>query len=120
MKKKQGDAFITQMFNPYYSNKSYRRCGVYGNLNNYESKLPFQVDFIGIQNYTREIVAHSNFTPFINAKIIRADKRNAERTLMNWEIHPPSIYHMLKKFSNYSVKEIIITENGAAFQDQLF
>ena len=61
-----------------------------------ESKLPFQMDFTGIQNYTREIVAHSYFTPFINAKIIRADKRNAERTLMNWEIHPPSIYQMLK------------------------
>ena len=64
--------------------------------------LPFQMDFIGIQNYTREIVAHSYFMPFIKTKIIRADKRNVERTLMNWEIHPPSIYHMLKKYSAYN------------------
>ncbi len=85
-----------------------------------ESKLQFDMDFIGIQNYTREIVAHSYFTPFINAKIIRADKRNVERTLMNWEIHPTAIYYMLKKFSAYSsVKEIIVTENGAAFQDEV-
>ena len=84
-----------------------------------ESKLPCQMDFIGIQNYTREIVAHSYFTPFIKTKIIRADKRNVERTLMNWEIHPSSIYYMIKKFSTYnSVKEIIITENGAAFHDE--
>ena len=83
-----------------------------------ESKLPFEMDFIGIQNYTREIVAHSYFTPFLNAKIITADKRNAERTLMNWEIHPPSIYNMLKKYSTYPIKEIIVTENGAAFHDE--
>lgn len=84
-----------------------------------ENRLSFQMDFIGIQNYTREIVAHSYFMPFIKTKIIRANKRNVERTLMNWEIHPPSIYYMLKKYSAYqSVKEIIITENGAAFHDE--
>jgi beta-glucosidase len=83
-----------------------------------ESKLKFDMDFIGIQNYTREIVTHSYFTPFVQAKIIRADKRNVDRTLMNWEVHPPSIYNMLKKYSAYhSVKEIIVTENGAAFPD---
>lgn len=85
-----------------------------------ESKLAYQMDFIGIQNYTREIVAHSYFIPFLRTKIIRADKRNVERTLMNWEVHPASIYYMLKKYSAYqSVKEIIITENGAAFHDEL-
>jgi len=84
-----------------------------------ESKLPCQMDFIGIQNYTREIVSYSYFMPFIKTKIIRADKRNVERTLMNWEIHPASIYYMIKKFSAYdSVKEIVITENGAAFHDE--
>lgn len=84
-----------------------------------ESKLAYEMDFIGIQNYTREIVAYSYFTPFIRSKIIRADKRNVERTLMNWEVHPPSIYHMIKKFSSYNAaKEIIITENGAAFNDE--
>lgn len=84
-----------------------------------ESKLACTMDFIGIQNYTREIVAHSYFMPFIKAKIIRADKRKVERTLMNWEIHPDSIYHLLKKYSAYTcAKEIIITENGAAFHDE--
>jgi beta-glucosidase len=85
-----------------------------------ESKLKFDMDFIGIQNYTREIVAHSPFIPFIKTKIIRADKRNVEHTLMNWEVHPRSIYNMLKKYSAYSsVREIIVTENGAAFHDEV-
>lgn len=84
-----------------------------------ESRLACQMDFIGIQNYTREIVAYSYFMPFIKTKIIRADKRNVERTLMNWEVYPASIYHMLKKYDVYNcAKEIIITENGAAFHDE--
>lgn len=83
-----------------------------------ESKLPFDMDFIGVQNYTREVVAWSYFTPFLRAKIIKANKRNAETTVMNWEVYPESIYKMLHKFSLYkNFKELIVTENGAAFPD---
>jgi len=83
-----------------------------------ESKLAFDMDFIGVQNYTRELIAHSHFTPLIWAKVISADKRNVELTDMNWEVYPVSIYEMLMKFSKYtSFKEIIVTENGAAFPD---
>jgi len=83
-----------------------------------ESKLAFDMDFIGIQNYTREMISHSHFTPLIWAKLIRADKRSVESTDMNWEVYPESIYEMLVKFSKYkNFKEIIVTENGAAFPD---
>ncbi len=75
-------------------------------------------DFIGIQNYTREIVKHSWYTPFLKAKIISADKRSVPITAMNWEIYPESIYNVLKQFGSYAeIKKIIITENGAAFND---
>lgn len=85
-----------------------------------ESKLQFDMDFIGIQNYTQEIVSHSFFTPFLRAKIIKADKRNVQRTAMNWEVYPESIYQMLCKFSSYKgVNKLIITENGAAFEDHV-
>ena len=85
-----------------------------------EKNLAFDMDFIGIQNYTREIVRHSYFMPFLKAKIIKADKRNVERTLMNWEVYPESIYHVLKKFSRYeNIPQIIVTENGAAFDDEV-
>ena len=83
-----------------------------------EAKLSFDMDFIGLQNYTREVVAHSYFTPFVQAKIINAGKRNVQRTLMDWEIYPESIYMMLKKFGAYDkISNIIVTENGAAFDD---
>jgi beta-glucosidase len=85
-----------------------------------DKKLIFDMDFIGIQNYTREIVSHARFIPFLQAKIISASKRKVERTLMNWEIYPESIYHVLKKYNSYKgVKEIIVTENGAAFVDDI-
>ena len=39
---------------------------------------------------------------------------------MNWEIYPQAIYQVLKKFSSYEkIPKIYITENGAAFRDQV-
>jgi beta-glucosidase len=76
------------------------------------------MDFIGLQNYTRELVGYAPLMPFVQAKIIKASKRNVQHTLMDWEIHPPCIYHALKRYNNYkNIKEIIVTENGAAFSD---
>ncbi len=83
-----------------------------------ESRLAFDMDFIGVQNYTREVVAWSYFTPLICAKIIKANKRNVETTVMNWEVYPECIYNMLHQFGAYkNFKELIVTENGAAFPD---
>lgn len=84
-----------------------------------EGKLAFDMDFIGLQNYTRELVSNAPFMPFVRAKIIKANKRNVEHTLMNWEIYPPAIYEALKRMGQYvGIKEIIVTENGAAFKDE--
>jgi beta-glucosidase len=39
---------------------------------------------------------------------------------MGWEINADSFYRMLKKFAAYkNVKDILVTENGAAFKDEL-
>ncbi len=85
-----------------------------------ENLLPFSMDFIGLQNYTREKVSHSYLIPFLQAKIIKANKRGVPSTLMNWEVHPPSIFNALKRYDSYAqIKEIIVTENGASFEDQL-
>jgi beta-glucosidase len=85
-----------------------------------ESKLAFDMDFIGVQNYTREVIAKSIFTPLIWAKVLKADERHVDLTEMNWEVYPESIYEMLIQFSKYkNFKEIIVTENGAAFPDML-
>lgn len=85
-----------------------------------EKNLAFNMDFIGVQNYTREIVSHTTFMPFMQAKIIKANKRNVETTLMNWEVYPESIYNVLKKYSSYkNMPPLVVTENGAAFTDVL-
>jgi beta-glucosidase len=85
-----------------------------------EGKLAFDMDFIGVQNYTRELVSHASFMPFVKAKIIKANKRNVETTLMNWEVYPESMYYILTKFSQYkNIKQLIVTENGAAFSDDM-
>lgn len=77
-------------------------------------------DFIGIQNYTREVVANSFIIPYLNAKLIPADKRKVYHTLMDWEVYPEAIYEMIKKFSAYKgIKNIIVTENGASFPDEV-
>ncbi len=78
----------------------------------------FEFDFIGVQNYTREVVKHSWWIPYLKAKIINTSKRNVKATLMDWEVYPKSIYEMIKKFNAYQgINKILITENGAAFKD---
>lgn len=85
-----------------------------------EELCVFDFDFIGVQNYTREVVKHHYFVPYIKAKIVPASKRNVPTTLMDWEFYPPSIYNMIKKFDSYKgVNKIFITENGAAFKDKV-
>ncbi|MFD0794098.1 GH1 family beta-glucosidase [Mucilaginibacter litoreus] len=86
-----------------------------------EADMSFDFDFIGIQNYTREIVKYSFFTPYIGAALVKAENRGVELTDMKWEVYPPAIYQMIKKFNAYpQIRKLIITENGAAFPDVVF
>jgi beta-glucosidase len=83
-----------------------------------EERCKFDFDFIGLQNYTREVVRYSFFTPYIAANLVKAEKRNVPVTEMKWEVYPASMYHILKKFNQYpQIRKILITENGAAFPD---
>ncbi|WP_282636704.1 GH1 family beta-glucosidase [Sphingobacterium thalpophilum] len=85
---------------------------------NDEKELRFDMDFIGIQNYTREIIRYALFVPYLQAKIVSAKERKVDMTEMNWEVYPESIYQVLKKFGAYpNMPPLIITENGAAFAD---
>ena len=86
-----------------------------------ENNMKVDFDFIGMQNYTREIVKFAPLVPLIRAKLVKARNRGVKTTLMGWEVFPPGIYKMLKKFNAYEgIRKIIVTENGAAFNDQLF
>lgn len=85
-----------------------------------EEKLKFDLDFVGLQNYTRVIAKYSPFVPGLWGKQIPPKKRGVEVTEMDWEVYPESVYQMVKWMSSYpEIKEIIITESGAAFPDTL-
>lgn len=85
---------------------------------NDEKKLPFNFDFIGLQNYTREVVKYNPIVPYVKGKIVHASERGVEHTNMGWEVYPESIYNMLHKLNAYGkIKEFIVTENGASFPD---
>ena len=84
-------------------------------------KLQFDFDFIGVQNYTREVVKANAFIPYMKGLEIKPVKRDAkEITEMGWEVYPEGIYKILKQFAAYPrVKKIFVTENGCAFPDEV-
>lgn len=85
-----------------------------------EAKMSFDFDFIGLQTYTREIVRFSLLTPYLHAKIVKAENRRVPLTSMKWEVFPQGIYHVLKKYNEYpQIKKIYITETGSAFPDSV-
>lgn len=85
-----------------------------------EQLLQVEMDFIGLQNYTREVVRYSSLMPYLNGRLVKASERGVPATAMDWEIYPQGIYRVLKRFHAYKgIKKLIITENGAAFHDRL-
>jgi beta-glucosidase len=86
----------------------------------FTDRMQFDFDFIGLQNYFPVVIKYNPIIPIINASEVKAIKRNVPRTSMGWEINAESFYRILKKFSAYKkVKEIIVTENGSSFRDEL-
>lgn len=86
----------------------------------YTERMQFNFDFVGIQNYFATTVKYNPLIPYIHASEVKAKTRRVPHTAMGWEINPESFYKMIKRFWLYGgVKQIMITENGAAFKDQL-
>ena len=83
-----------------------------------DQKLPFDFDFIGIQNYFSVVVKHSWLKPVLWLKEVPAANRNVPATAMGWEIDPDGMFQILQQFSRYpGIKDMIVSENGAAFED---
>lgn len=119
------DALLNRLFIEPVLGLGYPELSVLKGMDKYilpgdRESLQFDFDFIGIQNYTREIVQYSLFTPYIHAKLVKAEKRKVPTTAMGWEVYPESIYHILKQFNTYpQIKKIYLTESGSAFPDEL-
>lgn len=86
----------------------------------YKERMTFDFDFIGLQNYFPLTVKFNAFIPVIQAWEVKAKSRKKPHTKMGWEINAESFYNIIKQFASYpNVKEIFVTENGAAFNDKL-
>ena len=77
-----------------------------------------RLDFLGVNNYTRSIVRSEAIPEAENA--VRTVFPGPEITEMGWEVYPQGLYDLLMRIHReYSFPEIYITENGAAFIDQV-
>ena len=82
--------------------------------------MAFDFDFIGVQNYTRLVTRNFGLIPMVHALDVKPKKLGHDLTEMNWEVYPEGIYRILKQFASYpNIKKIVVTENGAAFRDEL-
>jgi len=81
--------------------------------------MQFNFDFIGIQNIfpSSSVTMPSSLSSRLRGKAVT---RKVPHTAMGWEINPDSSNRLIKRFWLYGgVKEIIISESGAAFKDEL-
>jgi beta-glucosidase len=76
------------------------------------------IDFLGVNFYSRVIVQADPKSP---VGLRQSDPpKSAERTDMGWEIYPDGLTEQLLELKNdYGNPKVFITENGAAFNDDL-
>lgn len=73
------------------------------------------IDFLGINFYNRSVVKDGAGVGPIKLQFIHPE---GEYTEMDWEVHPESLYKVLKRVhEDYGPEAIYITENGAAYDD---
>jgi beta-glucosidase len=76
------------------------------------------LDFLGVNYYARGVVRSSVVSEAENAP--RTVFPNPERTEMGWEVYPEGLYEVLGRVHfDYRFPALYITENGAAYPDQI-
>jgi beta-glucosidase len=86
------------------------------------------VDFLGINSYTRTRVRRAWYIPYvqawptegIGAPAQQLLRRGSRYTNMRWEVFPEGLFeHLTRIRRDYGDVPLYITENGAAFSDEL-
>ena len=73
------------------------------------------LDFLGLNYYTREVIAADREAQF---GLRGAPAPDVQRTTMGWEVYPGGLLKVLDWLrTDYAPREIVITENGAAFPE---
>ncbi len=88
---------------------------------NWQDDMPVigqKLDWLGVNYYTRHLLAHDSGTPWPSLRPVPGDR---PRTQMGWEIYPEGLHHFLTRMANEYVGQtpIYVTENGMANADQL-
>ena len=74
------------------------------------------LDFLGLNYYFRQIAAHAP-GEFLDAQISYGP---GPKTDFGWEIYPEGYYEMMTRLGGeYGVKNLYLTENGAAYNDAI-
>ncbi|MFW5729358.1 MAG: GH1 family beta-glucosidase [Spirochaetota bacterium] len=77
------------------------------------------IDFVGVNNYSRMIV-EGTLNPVPGFRPVDPTYPEARFTHMGWEIYPDGLYEVLTWIRDeYGNVPVYITENGAAFPDEL-
>jgi beta-glucosidase len=86
-----------------------------------EQLLPYELDFVGIQSYSRFVFRSFPLMPFLHSIPSLPGWRGAPAMAARYlEIYPEALYRITKQIAAYKgVKSIIITENGSCFEDVL-
>jgi beta-glucosidase len=74
-------------------------------------------DFLGINFYSRGVIAADENEPALG---LRGVDTGNDKTEMGWEIYPQGLYDLLLRLhKDYNGIKLMITENGAAFNDMV-
>jgi len=75
------------------------------------------LDFLGVNYYRRSLAAYDPSDPLMRAKVVQ---KKTPVTEMGWEIYPNGLYEMLTRLrKEYDDPVLYVTENGAAFEDNV-
>ncbi|MEP7291363.1 MAG: GH1 family beta-glucosidase [Chloroflexota bacterium] len=79
-------------------------------------KICTPLDFLGVNYYQRSVTAAGEDS-LLKAREVKPE---GEYTAQNWEVYPPGLYYMLKRiWRDYNPPPLYVTENGAAYDDEL-
>jgi len=78
-------------------------------------KISTPTDFLGVNYYSRAVIRDESVDETLNEK---HKVTMGPKTDFGWEVYPRGIYDLLKRLQDeYSVNEIMITENGCSYGD---
>mgnify|MGYP006289244447 CR=1 FL=1 len=76
------------------------------------------IDFLGINYYTRAVSKYGDEKDSLAVQNIKPEGK--KYTEMGWEVYPEGLYDLLTEIKDeYGDTPLYITENGAAFKDEL-